>query len=264
MTIRLIDTGWYQEFENALSNADELCIVCPFVKADSIERLLAHRPGKIQVITRFNLDDFAEGVSDVAALRKLLDADARVRGIRNLHAKLYLFGHSRAIITSANLTQAALGRNHELGIVTDDSAIIEECRTYFDGLWERASDDLKHAQVDEWDRVVTDFHIRGGHPKDVGPLVDFGADVGVVGTPYHQVPIVVSEARQAFVKFLGTGNNRFPLADSTLEHIEGGGCHWAACYPAKKRPRGVRDGAVLFMGWLTRNPQRCSYLRKGY
>ena len=47
----------------------------------------------------------------------LLDAGARVRGIRKLHAKLYLFGASRAVITSANLTKSALDSNHEFGLV---------------------------------------------------------------------------------------------------------------------------------------------------
>ena len=40
-------------------------------------------PGKVRVITRFNLADFAEGVSDVAALRILLDAGARVKAYVN-------------------------------------------------------------------------------------------------------------------------------------------------------------------------------------
>jgi phosphatidylserine/phosphatidylglycerophosphate/cardiolipin synthase-like enzyme len=70
----------------------------------------------LQAITWFNLADFAKGVSDIDALRMLLDAGASVRGIRNLHAKVYLFGVSRAIITSANLTAAALDRNHERAV----------------------------------------------------------------------------------------------------------------------------------------------------
>ena len=86
-----------------------------FIKKGALERLLSHRPGDVQVITRFNLADFADGVSDVEALRMLLDAGASIRGIQNLHAKLYLFGTSRAIITSANLTEAALTRNQEFG-----------------------------------------------------------------------------------------------------------------------------------------------------
>ena len=122
MTIRFVEKGWNREFTEALSaDASELRIICPFIKAGVIDGLLSWRPGIVQVITRFNLADFAEGVSDIAALQKLLDADARVRGVRNLHAKLYLFGASRAIITSANLTASVLNKNHEFGMVADDA-----------------------------------------------------------------------------------------------------------------------------------------------
>ena len=87
--IRLVDTGWGQELMAGI-NADsrEVRIVCPFIKKGALKRLLSHRPGDIQVITRFNLDDFADGVSDVEPLRMLLDAGASIRGIQNLHAKL--------------------------------------------------------------------------------------------------------------------------------------------------------------------------------
>ena len=142
MTFRLVDGKWDEEFTEALcDDASELRIVCPFIKVGALQRLLRHSPRRVQVITRFNLGDYADRVSDVAALRKLLDADARVRGVRNLHAKLYLFGKKRAIITSCNLTEAALSRNHEFGMVTTDGTIIEKCLEYFDNLWCDAGDD---------------------------------------------------------------------------------------------------------------------------
>src|SRR2546421_7648773 len=106
MTIRLVEAGWAKELADALRiDASELRIVCPFIKAGALTRLLSPRPRSIQVITRFHLGDFADGVSDIVALRKLLEAGANVRGVRNLHAKLYLFGQRRAIVTSANLTE---------------------------------------------------------------------------------------------------------------------------------------------------------------
>lgn len=101
--------------------------------------------GNSRIITRFNQQDFADRVSDVAALRVLLDAGTAVRGIRHLHAKLYVFGSERAIITSANLTEAGLSRNHECGMVTDGSHAIADCREYFDDLWDRAGEDLSSA-----------------------------------------------------------------------------------------------------------------------
>ena len=109
MTVRLVEEGWGEELREALRvDPSHPRIICPFIKVDAIEMLLSLQSSSIQVVTRFNLADSSEGVSDVAALRGLLGANASVRGVRNLHAKLYLFRNSRAIITSANLTVAAL------------------------------------------------------------------------------------------------------------------------------------------------------------
>ena len=211
MTIRLVDGRSGEEFAEALRvDASELRIISPFIKAGAAEKLLCHRPGSVQVITRFNLAEFAEGVSDVAALRKLLDADASVRGVRNVHAKLYLFGRRRAIITSANLTEAALSRNHELGIVSEDTATVAECLAYFDRLWQCVGDDLVHDRVDAWDKTVTDYWVGGGRPDETAGLGDFGADAGVADPTHAQLPAAVADASQAFVKFLGEGDNRRP------------------------------------------------------
>ena len=85
--IRLVDAGWGPELSAAIrADPGEVRIVCPFIKIGALDCLLSHRPDNVQVITRFNLADFAEGVSDTAALRLLLDAGASIRGIRSLHA----------------------------------------------------------------------------------------------------------------------------------------------------------------------------------
>src|SRR5690349_154587 len=115
MEFEFVETGWDRVLRDALgADHRELRIICPFIKTQAAERLMARGlPDRLDVITRFNLADFCEGVSDTAALRLLLDSGARIRGIRGLHAKLYLFGSRRVIVTSANLTEAALLRNYE-------------------------------------------------------------------------------------------------------------------------------------------------------
>jgi hypothetical protein len=255
MTIRLVDSGWDKELADArLADASELRIICPFIKTGALDSVLTGKPGNIQVITRFNLAEFAEGVNDIPALRKLLRAGARVRGVKNLHAKLYLFGSSRAIITSANLTDAALSRNHEFGMVSDDAAIIATCRAYFDDLWKRGGPDLTAPQVENWDESVTRFRAEGGRPNRPHGLGDFGADAGITKAPLILLPSIIADATQAFVKFLGEGHNRVPLSFSTVEEIDREGCHWAVAYPTSKRPKGVRDDAVIFIARLTRDP----------
>jgi len=256
MTIRLVDTGWETELTDALrTDAGEFRVICPFIKEDALRRLLSCHPTNIRVITRFNLADFAERVSDIAALRMLLDSDARIRGIRNLHAKLYLFGSRRAIITSANLTKSALDSNHELGLVAEDAAIIAACRAYFDDLWCRGGDDLMPEQVDAWDQQVIRHWALGGRPGDHRNLGDFGVDAGIADLPFVRVPTAIADvSQQAFVKFLGTSKDRIALSRPTIEEIKREGCHWAVTYPASRRPRNVQDGDIVFIARLTRDP----------
>ena len=182
--LRLVDDRWAEEFSEALcADSSEVRIICPFIKGRALKHILRYKPGKLKVITRFDLNDFAQGVSDVAALRMLLDVNARVRGVRNLHAKLYIFGTSRAIITSANLTEAALNRNHEFGTVVTGTAEVKECRDYFDSLWKRAGNDLLPEQVECWDDKVTQHRLRGGLPVNAIGLEDFGAKAGLPKLP---------------------------------------------------------------------------------
>src|SRR5687768_16633111 len=129
MNTRLVDSGWSQEIAEALKeDASELLIISPFIKLSALQRLLSAKPKVFKAITRFNLMDFSQGASDIAALRRLLTYGSPVRGVKNLHAKMYLFGLKRAMVTSANLTEAALSRNHEFGLVSHDQEIIAACR----------------------------------------------------------------------------------------------------------------------------------------
>lgn len=255
MTTRLVDAGWSQEIDNALLlDCSELRVISPFIKTGALARLLQAKPKTVFTITRFNLADFAEGVSDIASLRSLLEYGGTVRGIKNLHAKVYLFGSKRVIVTSANLTQAALNRNHEFGLVSDNPDIIAACRKYFDGLWLRGGADVMLTQLDEWSAIVNLDRVKGGRPNRTTGLGDFGADAGVVKPPPMSLPVAVTDAQQGFVKFLGVGSDRRPLLIRTIEVIKGSGCHWAVAYPASKKPRSVKEGAVIFMGLLTREP----------
>ncbi len=246
--IWLVNAGWGRELTAAIrADPSEVRIICPFIKKGALECLLSHQPSNIQVITRFNLADFVEGVSDVEALRMLLDAGASIRGIRNLHAKLYLFGKSRAIITSANLTKAALTQNQEFGVVSEDAAVIAACRNYFDELWQRGSSaELSRDMLDCWAEKVTRYRLASG--RELG---DFGADAGIEPCP-PVLPVVGADADQAFVKFLGRSDKRGPVSQAIIKVIEHEGCHRVLAYP--KRPRSVKDDALIFMGRFTDEP----------
>ncbi len=257
MTFRVVDKNWETEIADALRrDSDQLRIVCPFIKAPTLARILSLRLGAIRVITRFNLADFAEGVSDIAALRMLLDAGAAVRGIRDLHAKLYVFGSTRAIVTSANLTEAGLCRNHEFGVLTGDTAAVEHCIVYFDNLWQRGGSDLRHDRLEEWSRTVDRHLASGGRSGRASGLGDHGSDAGLVEPPRAGPAPFFADAPQAFVKFLGEGSDRVPVTWPTLDEVRWAGCHWVLAYPAagRRRPTGVVNDAVMFISRLVKGP----------
>ena len=255
LTFRLVAEGWDSEFIAGLrQHPGELRIVCPFIKARALARILEPRPAPLRVVTRFNLADFADGASDIGALRLLLDAGGAVRGVRSLHAKLYIFDSGRAIVTSANLTGAGLSTNKEFGLVTEDDAAVRRCLAYFDELWRRAGSDLERHQLDEWDRSVAHHLASGGRPSLFRGLGDFGADAGIEPPPVSVPPPLFSDPPQAFVKFGGVSTDRVPLDSSIFEEIERGGFHWALSYPGGggRRPTGVQDGAVMFISRLVK------------
>jgi hypothetical protein len=259
MQIRLLDAGWDRAIAAAADEGhEELRIICPFIKHRAAKRLLTtgHHP-KIQVITRFNLADFCAGVSDIEALQWLLDQGAEIRGIKSLHAKMYLFGANHTLVTSANLTEAALLRNHEFGFVSQDAAISRRCHEYFDQLWKLAGPNLTFRRVAEWETRLRNVVIGGLPPARETGLSDEGADVAMgLGEHTSESPIPItlsppaSENDQGFVKFLGLSNDRVPIATPVLEVIRKSGCHWACAYPLGKRPRIVRDGALMFLARL--------------
>lgn len=255
MTFRLVDTGWGAELTQGLrADASALKIISPFIKLGALERLMTLGPRSVQIITRYNLNDFADGVSDISALRRVLAAGGRVRGIRNLHSKLYVFGASRAIVTSANLTSAALDRNHEFGNVTEDAASIAACQAYFDRLWTVGGTDLSVDQLDAWADTVTRHRAASLLPRAGNRLEDFGADAGIGASPPATLPVVVADAGQAFVKFLGKSSDREPLNFETVEELRRAGCHRVLAYPGKKRPRQVKDDALMYIARLTKKP----------
>jgi hypothetical protein len=64
----------------------------------------------------------------------------------------------------------------------------------------------------------------------------------------------ITSAEQGFVKFFGSSRNRVSHSFAVLEEIRRAGCHFACNYPARKKPRQVVDGALMFMGRLVEDP----------
>jgi HKD family nuclease len=251
----IITGAWDKQFRDAsLLGAKDLRIICPFIKLKALERILyGSNYTRIKLITRFALTDIAAGVSDLSALRLLLKYGAQIRGIKNLHSKLYMFGTKRVIVTSANLTSAALSRNHEFGFVSEDSGAIKKCRDYFESLWCQAGDDLTETQLDQWEKQVDAARTQQKKTPGQTDLPDHGVHAGFATQEEERIEPFADSA-QTFVKFFGKGDNRLPLDFSIWKEIEGSESHIALRYPTEKRPRIVKNGDIMFISRLTNKP----------
>jgi hypothetical protein len=271
---RLADSGWDLEISKALAtDGSTVRVISPFIKRRAAERLLERgHPGTFEVITRYDLAAFARGVSDTSALRTLIAAGARVRGVRAVHAKVYLFGAGGTIVTSANLTESGLRSNHEFGLVSAETGINASALSYFARLWERAGADLIPSVIDGWDARITSARSRGGRPSEIDVLPDLGTDAreqsnaadGSDSTDLAHVdpaappagvelPAAIREAGQAFVKIFGEASNRLDRTARVLDEVDRSGSHWACTYPKRKRPRQAREGDVMYLGRLVRS-----------
>ncbi|MBE0581265.1 phospholipase D family protein [Devosia sp.] len=248
-SFRLVDSGWAEEIDREMkSRPAALRIICPFIKQSTVQRFLKLAvPPTIEVITRFDLNGFNAGVSDLAALETLLRAGATVRGIRGLHSKMYVFGTSSAIVTSANLTEAAMFRNKEFGFCASDSNIVSHCLDYFADLWGRTSVDLDAARLAQWAKTLAGVRLTAAP----APLPDFGEDVDLASPFLSASPL--DAPLQSFVKFFGRSEDRADLSMDIGQEVARSGSNWACTYPTGKRPRQVQDGAVMFMARMVQD-----------
>jgi len=258
VSVELVDRDWNTAIHAGLGrDSSSFRAVCPFVKERVLNGLIKdHRPGELRLVTRLKLPDFADGVSDIAALRAVMQAGGQVRGVRGLHAKVFLFGTTRAAVTSANLTTSGLAGNHEFGCVSEEAAFVDACSAYFEALWDAVGTDVTSQQLDHWEDLVGEHLDSGARPGAAAAFPDFGATVNLTAPtlPDLAPPGWPAESGQAFVKFFGEGSNRADHDASTLGEVQRSGCHWACTYPAEKRPRAVRDGDTIFVGRLVSRP----------
>lgn len=257
MVFQIHNRQWYEVFERMTDAARQHALmVTPFLQRTTLENLLGNHPKEVKVITRFNLDELLRGVSDTKALEYLLDVGAQVKGIRHLHSKVYIFGNSTAIITSANLTQAALFRNAEFGIESGDVEFVRASLAYFESLWERVNSNLDESRLALWKRRIAKEERSGNRDKRRPNLGDEGADLGFEDSSEMNEfkAIGGSIPSRWFIKFFGTSGDRVSRDLDVLEEVVSSVSHKVLSYPKGKRPRQVRDGDLVFISRLVKEP----------
>ncbi|OGW51736.1 MAG: hypothetical protein A2Z50_03425 [Nitrospirae bacterium RBG_19FT_COMBO_42_15] len=256
MDFKFIDKDWAKIFKEISGrNTKEYKFVTPFLQLKTIEEILNKRKLKLKLITRYNLTDFYNGVSSLDAIEYILKNGGQIKGIKNLHSKLYIFDSKEAILSSANLTQAALLTNFEFGMHTYNADAIFSLEAYFDSLWNKIPLTLEQKQIDQW-RMEIDSSLQSGKESyQKYKFKDYGFSVN--NKPNEQAQSSVqktSDSNQYFIKFFGEGSNRTDINMQIIEEVGISGCHWACTYPTKKKPRIVDNGAIMFIGRMVSNP----------
>jgi hypothetical protein len=135
--VEVFDGAWSKRFSHFVENTrTELLVVSPFLGtfgSDLVLRNLRSRV-KLRLLTAVTLRHILDRASDYEALATLAKR-GETRNLERLHAKVYLSDQSRAIVTSANLTQPGLTSNHELGIELSQDPERSRVITEVEALW---------------------------------------------------------------------------------------------------------------------------------
>ena len=99
----------------------------PYVN-DGVIKLTDMVPKEVSrtLVTRTDLRDFAVGSSNLDTLCTLAREGVIVRSLSNLHAKMYVFDDTSALVTSANATTSGMWRNLECGLSTEDKRVVKK------------------------------------------------------------------------------------------------------------------------------------------
>lgn len=122
------------------SAKSSLRLMCPFIKTDVVDAILAKVPKQVNVstLTRIEKIDFLRRSSDIKAADHLLKRGEVKRNPR-IHAKIFIADDKLTLISSANLSWRALNYNFECGVLTDSSNLVNSAISFFDEVWNDSS-----------------------------------------------------------------------------------------------------------------------------
>lgn len=233
--------NWYDKLLDELKRTKKLRIISPFVKEQVIRKIQGQFDfNNFELITRFNLRDFASNVSSLESLKFALEKGASIFGIKDLHSKIYIFDDRSAIITSANLTSGGLVNNYECGIYLTVSSTINDLHKYFDSLKSIAGQNLTIEQCENWQQELSQLEI---HNTKIPSLPDYGSSL-----------VKVDKNKNYYIKFFGTADNRVALNFSTKEEIDRALCHYACGFSQNKKPRQIQQGDIIYFARMTYDP----------
>lgn len=106
-----------QRLEHLLSKTNGVTRVASAYVTD--RQFLAASKGERRLLVSLRAMDIASGATSIESLGALVGAGVKIRFLPDrpsFHSKVYIFGNSIAVVTSANLTNSAFDSNIEAGV----------------------------------------------------------------------------------------------------------------------------------------------------
>lgn len=134
----LLSSPWATHYYSLIEMAqEELFIAAPYIVGAPLRKTSAilkekqrGNPLRVNVLTNLAIESLLAGSLDIEALLSLVNsvANVTVTYLPGLHAKIYIADSKAAVITSANLTNNGLSRNHEYGVLLHDPILVRQVR----------------------------------------------------------------------------------------------------------------------------------------
>lgn len=160
MSSLISNTELTSQLESILPSCNELTIISAFITQPAtrwLGQLISNNKPKVQLIGRFTPVDFANGASDLNALRDCINNGYQVKALVNLHAKIYQIDHDTIFNGSANLTGKglALVNNGNLESCSRVNAC-EQSKAFINKIVESATD-ITLSMLDKMQRFLEQF-----------------------------------------------------------------------------------------------------------
>ncbi len=159
--VELYKSPWRGDFERALRSVrHRLMIVAPYItkrEAETVRRKLEEQKNEVSVrtLTSLNVESVLAGALNVDALGVLanVSVSSSVITLPRLHAKIYVFDESRAVVGSANLTTSALDFNFEYSVALTDPLLVQQVIADI-GAYARLGSEVRKENIAELSAMV--------------------------------------------------------------------------------------------------------------
>jgi hypothetical protein len=155
----------------------------------------------VHFLTDLSTDNLLSGTTDATALLAVVESlsNVTVRYLPRLHAKVYVRDDAEAIITSGNMTDGGLSRNHELGVRLVDPSLVTQIRVHVTRLSELGADvsaenlrAVSEAAVDlrqRWRaaKASAQKEVKEAFEQRVGEVNDALLGLRVTGRTFHAI-----------------------------------------------------------------------------